>query len=31
MYVFSRENTDNQNINTEMSAKLAARLHVLIA
>ena len=31
MYVFTRENTDDQNINTEISTKLAACLHVLIA
>lgn len=31
MYVFTRENTDNQNTNTEISTKLVACLHVLIA
>lgn len=31
MCIFTRENTDNQNINTEISTKLVAGLHVLIA
>jgi len=31
MYILTKENTDNQNINTKISTKLAAGLHVLIA